>query len=81
MRFLWKSRSPLDLVGTIINIHNGQWVYTQSSIGAGIDSFYEYLLKSYILFGDEDYRDMFDKVSIRIVCYEAKFSVGLCCCS
>ena len=60
---LWRYRSPLDLMGTIINIGNGKWIHTQSGIGAGIDSFYEYLLKSYILFGDNSIFDMFNKVT------------------
>lgn len=32
-------------VGNVINIHNGDWVGSMSGIGAGVDSFYEYLLK------------------------------------
>jgi hypothetical protein len=31
-----------------------RWTQTHSGIGAGIDSFYEYLLKAYIMFGDEE---------------------------
>ena len=43
--------------GNVVNIQTGQWVSKQSGLGAGMDSFYEYLLKSYILFGEkEDYR-------------------------
>ena len=35
----------------------GQWTSELSGVGAGLDSFYEYLLKSYVLFGDrEDFR-------------------------
>ncbi|KTF91004.1 hypothetical protein cypCar_00015877 [Cyprinus carpio] len=46
----------------VVNIQTGQWVGKQSGLGAGMDSFYEYLLKSYILFGEkEDYR-MFSAV-------------------
>ncbi len=32
-----------------------------AGIGAGIDSFYEYLIKAYILFDDNDFLDMFEK--------------------
>lgn len=43
--------------GNVVNIQTGQWVGKQSGLGAGMDSFYEYLLKSYILFGEkEDYK-------------------------
>ena len=31
--------------GNVINIHSGQWVGKMSGLGAGLDSFYEYLLK------------------------------------
>ncbi|KAM4582783.1 ER degradation-enhancing alpha-mannosidase-like protein 1 isoform 2-T2 [Fundulus diaphanus] len=58
VRALWNLRSnKTGLLGNVINIQTGQWVGKQSGLGAGMDSFYEYLLKSYILFGEkEDYR-------------------------
>uniref|UniRef100_A0A087X2J9 alpha-1,2-Mannosidase n=1 Tax=Poecilia formosa TaxID=48698 RepID=A0A087X2J9_POEFO len=59
VRALWNLRSNETglLAGNVINIQTGQWVGKQSGLGAGMDSFYEYLLKSYILFGEkEDYR-------------------------
>ncbi|XP_072050977.1 ER degradation-enhancing alpha-mannosidase-like protein 1 [Amphiura filiformis] len=40
------------LLGNVINIQTGQWVGLQSGLGAGSDSFYEYLLKTYIMFGE-----------------------------
>jgi len=44
-------------------LSQGQYVGDLTTgIGAGSDSFYEYLLKSYILFGDPEYLDMFNKV-------------------
>ena len=35
---------------------------TESGVGAGIDSYYEYVLKAYILLGDDEYLDRFNKV-------------------
>ena len=35
----------------------------ESGVGAGIDSYYEYCLKSYILLGDEEYLRRFSAVS------------------
>lgn len=32
-----------------------------TGIGAGTDSFYEYLLKSYVLFGEDEYLDMYEE--------------------
>lgn len=43
-----------------MNIQTGHWVGKQSGLGAGLDSFYEYLLKSYILFGEKEDLEMFN---------------------
>ncbi|MGH9521606.1 MAG: glycoside hydrolase family 47 protein [Terriglobales bacterium] len=51
---LFSRRSPLDLIGSSINVDTGAWVDTTSTVGAGTDSYYEYLLKGSILFGDPD---------------------------
>ena len=47
------------LKGNVVNIQTGHWVGRQSGLGAGSDSFYEYLLKSYILFGEKEDLEMF----------------------
>ncbi|TRY57682.1 hypothetical protein DNTS_025907 [Danionella cerebrum] len=112
MDVLWEKRQKgSDLVGTVINIHNGDWVrragflvsvtcfgevenlrfaftavpqqlrikaqlasdnrenssiynilflMTDSGVGAGIDSYYEYLMKAYILLGDKVYLERFN---------------------
>lgn len=61
-RALWRYRScNTGLLGNVINIHTGKWVSRMSGLGAGIDSFYEYLLKSYILFGEEEDYKMFNE--------------------
>jgi len=59
MRALWERRSSLGLVGSNIDIRTGEWTRTSSHVGGGIDSWYEYLLKAWLLFGDEDFRDMY----------------------
>lgn len=46
--------------GNVVNIQTGHWVGKQSGLGAGLDSFYEYLLKSYILFGEKEDLEMFN---------------------
>lgn len=51
---LWSMRSPLDLVGTSIDAARGRWNNRLGGTGAGADSFYEYLLKAYVLFGKSD---------------------------
>ncbi|KAF7216943.1 ER degradation-enhancing alpha-mannosidase-like protein 3 isoform X1 [Nothobranchius furzeri] len=58
---LWERRQKgSDLVGTVINIHNGEWVRRESGVGAGIDSYYEYLMKAYILLGDHVFLQRFN---------------------
>src|SRR6266446_4934976 len=54
----YKRRSPLGLVGQSINVETGAWVNSDSHISGGIDSYYEYLWKCWLLFGDEECRDM-----------------------
>jgi ER degradation enhancer, mannosidase alpha-like 2 len=56
----FKRRSPLGLVGESINVETGAWTNTDSHISGGIDSYYEYLWKCWLLFGDEDCRAMWD---------------------
>lgn len=51
---VYNRRSPIGLVGSSINVETGKWVDTTSHISGGIDSYYEYLLKCSILFGDKD---------------------------
>ncbi|XP_053576759.1 ER degradation-enhancing alpha-mannosidase-like protein 1 isoform X2 [Bombina bombina] len=62
VRALWSLRSnDTGLFGNVVNIQTGHWVGTLSGLGAGLDSFFEYLLKSYILFGEEEDLDMFNE--------------------
>lgn len=69
MDFLWNQRNRgSDLMGTVLNVHSGDWVRRDSGIGAGIDSYYEYTLKAYILLGEEDYLYRFNKV-INLIYY------------
>lgn len=60
MKEIWKRRSAKNLIGYEIDIKSGEWLDPASTIGAGSDSFYEYLLKGYIMFGDKDFLQMFD---------------------
>lgn len=41
-----------DLMGSVLNVNSGDWVRRDSGVGAGIDSYYEYCLKAYILLGN-----------------------------
>ena len=63
---VYKRRSPIGLVGSTINVKTGQWIDPVSHISGGIDSYYEYLLKSWLLFDDKDCERMW-KASIEAV--------------
>src|SRR5436190_1684239 len=56
----FKRRSPLGLVGEGINVETGAWTNRDSHISGGIDSYYEYLWKCWLLFGDKNCRDMWN---------------------
>jgi hypothetical protein len=38
-------RSSRSLVGNTLDVDSGRWVRKDAGVGAGVDSFYEYLLK------------------------------------
>jgi Glycosyl hydrolase family 47 len=57
---LYSRRSKIGLVGDAINVETGKWTGTDSSVSGGIDSYYEYLLKGWLLFGDKDCKRMWD---------------------
>eukprot|EP00736_Rhodelphis_marinus_P013413 Rmarinus@m.26881 len=56
---LWMYRSRLGLVGAHIDAANGQWTQRGTGVGSLVDSYYEYLLKGYLLFGNPDDLQMF----------------------
>lgn len=62
----YRRRSHVGLVGTWINVQTGEWKDPDSHISGAIDSYYEYLLKCAILFGDKDCRKMWDDSIIAI---------------
>ena len=66
---VFKRRSAIDLVGEQINVVSGKWVSTQSHISGYIDSYYEYLFKSWKLFGDSDFKTAFEKHNAAIKKY------------
>jgi mannosidase alpha-like ER degradation enhancer 2 len=55
---LFERRSPIGLVGTTIDVESGEWRDPDSHVSGRIDSYYEYLLKSWLLFEDSDFERM-----------------------
>ena len=63
---VYNRRSKIGLVGSAINVETGRWTNTTSHISGGIDSYYEYLLKAWLLFDDPDCERMW-KTSLKAV--------------
>jgi ER degradation enhancer, mannosidase alpha-like 2 len=63
---LYGRRSKIGLVGSTINVETGAWIDPTSHISGGIDSYYEYLLKSWLLFNDKDCEKMW-KASVQAI--------------
>ncbi|XP_057685318.1 ER degradation-enhancing alpha-mannosidase-like protein 2 isoform X2 [Corythoichthys intestinalis] len=59
LRALWKTRSDIGLVGNHIDVVSKKWVAQDAGIGAGVDSYFEYLVKGAILLQDEELLNMF----------------------
>lgn len=58
---IWSKRSNLDLLPMSINPLTTRLYMTQTGIGASVDSFYEYALKSSILFNDDSLYKIWEK--------------------
>ncbi|CAG2103446.1 unnamed protein product [Medioppia subpectinata] len=56
---LHKSRSSIGLVGNHINVDDGKWTATESGIGGGVDSYFEYLVKGAMLLQMPQLMDIF----------------------
>ena len=46
---LWQHKSPIDLLGNHINVQTGKWTGLDATIGSGVDSYFEYLVKAGVL--------------------------------
>ncbi|KAM9828282.1 ER degradation-enhancing alpha-mannosidase-like protein 2 isoform X1 [Syngnathus typhle] len=60
LRALWKTRSDIGLVGNHIDVVSQKWMAQDAGIGAGVDSYFEYLVKGAIFLQDEELLHMFD---------------------
>lgn len=57
---VYNLRGKTGLVGSQINVETGKWTNTQAHISGGIDAYYEYLLKGWLLFDDPDLKQMWE---------------------
>lgn len=59
---VWTRRSDLDLVAMSLDSQMGYWKSPITGNGASIDSLYEYAVKYYVLFGDDQFYSIFDRM-------------------
>ncbi|MDP1027048.1 glycoside hydrolase family 47 protein [Sphingomonas sp. KR1UV-12] len=64
---VFERRSPLDLVATKIDVLSGAWRSRTATIGSYCDSFFEYLWDSWQLFGDAEWKRMYDVCTAAIL--------------
>ena len=68
-RAIYERRSEIGLVGEVIDVETGEWINPSSHICAGIDSYYEYLCKGWLLFGDPELKQMWDESIAAVLRY------------
>ncbi|XP_054748641.2 ER degradation-enhancing alpha-mannosidase-like protein 2 [Lytechinus pictus] len=69
---LWGFKSEVGMVGNHVNIQTGKWTALDSGIGAGVDSYLEYLVKGSLLLGNQQLMDMFKEYEKVIYQYSKK---------
>ncbi len=74
---LFARRSRVGLVGSAIDVETGEWKDRDSHVSGGIDSYYEYLLKAWLLFRDPDFKRMWDSSIAAVNRYLADDRAGL----
>lgn len=56
---LHKHQSPIGLYGNHIDVQTGRWTAQDAGIGAGVDSYYEYLVKGSLMLNRPELMHMF----------------------
>ncbi|CAF0738850.1 unnamed protein product [Didymodactylos carnosus] len=66
---VWQRRSSIDLVGNHINVQTGEWTALDCTIGSGVDSYFEYLVKGAILLQEPSLMQMMNEFAAAIEKY------------
>ena len=67
IKTLWHKRSHRDLLGNTIDVKTAKWINRSGGVGAGNDSFFEYLLKAFVAFGDDEVFDIFCDAYVAVI--------------
>ncbi|KAJ2348631.1 hypothetical protein GGF43_004534, partial [Coemansia sp. RSA 2618] len=73
---MWSARSKRNLFGNDYNMEQKRWIHPTSGIGAGVDSIYEYMFKSYVYFGGHDYLQTFEAAYSALLQYSRDTTGG-----
>lgn len=57
---IYNRRSKIGLPGDFINVETGEWTNNWSYLQAGMDSYYEYMFKSNLLFPDPEIKEIWE---------------------
>lgn len=63
---LYNHKSAIGLYGNHIDVQTGRWTAQDSGIGAGVDSYYEYLVKGALMLNRPELMEMFNEGKIAI---------------
>ncbi|XP_042883562.1 ER degradation-enhancing alpha-mannosidase-like protein 2 [Penaeus japonicus] len=61
---VWDHRSAIDLLGNHVDVSTGRWTAQDSGIGAGIDSYFEYLVKGATLLQRPELMAIFNQARV-----------------
>ncbi|CAH8513272.1 unnamed protein product [Schistosoma turkestanicum] len=69
LKAMWKYRSSIGLLGNHIDVITGSWTARDATIGSGVDSYFEYLVKGAALFRLPELDSMFREYRVAIEKY------------
>jgi len=71
MTAMFERRSKIGLLADKIDVRTGEWLSRRATIGPPSDSFYEYCWDGWQLFGDRDFKAMYDVLTPAILSHQA----------
>ncbi|KAJ2454991.1 hypothetical protein EV183_001095 [Coemansia sp. RSA 2336] len=76
MAEMWAARSKTNLFGNVYDLQQQIWTQPIAGISAGVDSIYEYMFKSYVYFGNQEYLHMFEAAYSALLQYSRDTTGG-----
>lgn len=72
----FEKRTELDLLPYAVHAETGEWLNRTATVGPPADSYYEYLLDGWRMFGDPDLKSWYDTLVAGIVAHQAEVVDG-----